>query len=124
MLCLFGIDFSFLKSKTKEANIKIVLTNDNKGTATLYYLFNGFEFQLIKTKYSNTECEKFITINLINKPKKVNAFLLAQIAPYRFTTKWGQPKEIEKFSNKNRYKVGILDFKNHSILVFEEFKTN
>lgn len=38
---IFSIDFYFLKSKTKEANLRITLSNDKKGSAILYYNFNS-----------------------------------------------------------------------------------
>ncbi|WP_423819210.1 phospholipase D-like domain-containing protein [Salinimicrobium sp. TIG7-5_MAKvit] len=118
---IFSIDFSFLKSRTKEANVRITLSNEKKGRAILYYYFNSVKFQLVKTTFSNEDCQIFITKNLLDKSKKVNAFLLEQIQPYPFTTNWGQKKEIEKFLTKARYKVGIMEFKNCPILIFEEY---
>jgi hypothetical protein len=117
----FTVDFAFPRTKSKEANVRVTLNNENKGKAILYYLFNSIEFKLKKAKYSTEECEIFITNYLLNKPRKVGDFLLEQIQAYPFTTEWGKKKEIEKFLPKDYYKVGIMEYKDCPILIFEEY---
>ncbi len=115
----FTVDFKFLKTKSKVANIKITLSSGSVGIANLYYLFNAIEFKLVKSKFSNKDCEKFIHDNLLIKPKKIKEFLNDKVLPRKFKTKQDQPEEIEKFLPKDSYKLGIMEFQNQPILIFE-----
>tara|TARA_R110000744_G_scaffold135782_1_gene245375 strand:- start:2333 stop:3517 length:1185 start_codon:yes stop_codon:yes gene_type:complete len=117
----FTVDFKFLKTKCKEANIKITLSSGLIGKVNLYYLFNAIEFKLVKSKFSNNVCEKFINDNLLNKPRKMREFLYDKVRPQKFTTKQDQPEEIEKFLPKDSYELGIMEFQNQPILIFEEY---
>lgn len=116
----FELDFSFLKSKTKVSNIKVSLKSDSIGKALLYYLFNGSDFLLVKTKYNNDSIERVINDDLLLKKKKHNEFLKFLVEPAKFTTHWDQPKEIEKFLPEYSYRVGILEYNNYPILIFNK----
>ena len=116
----YKLDFSFLKSSTKNSNIKVTLSKESIGKGSLYYFFNGSVFSLIKTKYSNDLIKKIIKKELISRKKRHNEFLKFLIEPAKFTTQQNQPKEIEKFLPEYSYRVGILEYKDLLILIFNK----
>ncbi|RAJ11761.1 phospholipase D-like domain-containing protein [Olleya aquimaris] len=116
----YKLDFSFLKSSTKNSNIKVTLSKESIGKGSLYYFFNGSVFLLIKTKYSNDLIKKIIEKELISRKKRHNEFLKFLIEPAKFTTQQNQPKEIEKFLPEYSYRVGILEYKDLPILIFNK----
>ena len=116
----YKLDFSFLKSSTKNANIKVTLSKESVGKGSLYYLFNGSVFSLINTKYSNDLIKRIIENELISRKKQYNEFLKFLIEPAKFTTQQNQPKEIEKFLPESSYRVGILEYRDLPILIFNK----
>lgn len=110
----FDIEFKFLRSNTKKSNIKISLVNEKKGKGDFYYLFNGFGFRLVKYKNDNYK-------EIVDTGDFSNEFLTFLIEPAKFKTPWNQPKEIEKFLPKEQYKVGILQYEDCPVLIFEEY---
>lgn len=116
----YKLNFSFLKSSTKNSNIKVTLSKESVGNGSLYYLFNGSVFSLIKTKYSNDLIKRIIEKELISRKKRYNEFLKFLIEPAKFTTQQNQPKEIEKFLPESSYRVGILEYKDLPILIFNK----
>ncbi|MDB4062336.1 phospholipase D-like domain-containing protein [Vicingaceae bacterium] len=116
----YKLDFTFLKSSTKNSNIKVTLSKESIGRATLYYLFNGSTFSLKKTKYNNESIKQIIEKELLSRKKRHNSFLNFLIEPAKFTTQWNQPKEIEKFLPEYSYRVGILEYQDLPILIFNK----
>ncbi len=117
----FSIDFGFCKRNTKEANIKITLSNSDLGNTTLYFLFNSINFKMVKHESSNKDCKIFITDNFLSNQRQVNDFLKEQILYQYRKTPNNQPAEIEKFLIKNNYKLGVIYYENCPILIFEEY---
>lgn len=109
----FEIEFTFLRSNTKKSNIKFSLRNDHRGKGDFYYMFNGIEFKLVK--YKNENFQNIIDDGLIS-----NKFLTFLIQPEKFKTPWGHPAEIEKLLPKEYYKVGIIEFGDCPILIFDD----
>ena len=116
----YKLDFTFLKSSTKYSNIKITLSKESIGKATLYYLFNGSNFYLKKTKYNNDEIKEIIEKELLARKEIQSAFLKFLLEPAKYTTQWNQPKEIEKFLPEYSYRVGILEYQDLAILIFNK----
>ncbi|WP_028522591.1 phospholipase D-like domain-containing protein [Runella limosa] len=116
----YKLDFTFLKSSTKDSNIKVTLSKESVGKATLYYLFNGSNFSLTKTKYNNESIKQIIEKELLSIEERQSTFLKFLIEPAKFTTHWNQPKEIEKFLPEYSYRVGILEYQNLPILIFNK----
>jgi hypothetical protein len=116
----YKLDFSFLKSSTKNSNIKVILSKESIGKASLYYFFNGSGFSLVKTTYNNESIKRIIEKELLSRKKRHNEFLRFLIEPAKFTTQWNQPKEIEKFLPEHSYCVGILEYKDLPILIFNK----
>lgn len=113
----FELEFNFPKTKTKEHNMKIKLKNE-MGYVIFHYLFNGTQFDLKKEKYSNKIIEDFIFSNLILKQEEHLNFITFLMEPVKFTTPINQPKIIETFLPEYRYKVGIIEFNEVPVLVF------
>lgn len=116
----YKLDFTFLKSSTKNSNVKVTLSKESIGKATLYYLFNGSTFSLIKTKYNNDSIKQIIEEELLARKEILNAFFKFLLEPAKFTTQWNQPKEIEKFLPDYSYRVGILEYQDLPILIFNK----
>ncbi len=116
----YKLDFTFLKSSTKNSNIKVTLTKESIGKATLYYLFNGSTFSLTNTKYNNDSIKQIIEKELLERKEILSAFLKFLLEPAKFTTHWNQPKEIEKFLPEYSYRVGILEYQDLPILIFNK----
>lgn len=76
---------------------------------------------MVKQKFSNKDCEIFITDNFLSNQREVNDFLKKQILYRYLKTPTDQPEEIEKFLPKNNYKLGIMNYKDCPILIFEEY---
>lgn len=116
----YKLDFSFLKSSTKHSNIKVTLFKESIGKATLYFLFNGSTFSLTRTKYNNEQIKQTIEKELLSRKENESNFLKFLIEPVKFKTNMKQPKEIEKFLPEYSYRVGILEYHDLPILIFNE----
>jgi hypothetical protein len=116
----YKLDFTFLKSSTKISNVKVTLSKESIGKSTLYYLFNGSTFSLTRAKYNNESIKQIIEKELLSRKEKQNAFLKFLLEPAKFTTSWNQPKEIEKFLPEYSYRVGILEYQDLPILIFNK----
>src|SRR5690606_20190606 len=106
----YKLDFTFLKSSTKNSNVRVTLSKESIGKATLYYLFNGSAISLTNTKYNNNSIKQIIEKELLERKEILSAFFKFLLEPAKFTTQWNQPKEIEKFLPEYSYRVGILEY--------------
>lgn len=116
----YKLDFEFLKSSTKHSNMKVTLFKESIGKATLYYLFNGSTFSLTQTKYNNELIKQTIEKELLSRKENLSDFLKFLIEPAKFKTTMKQPKEIEKFLPEYSYRVGILEYQDLPILIFNK----
>lgn len=114
----FELKFNFLKTKTKEHNIKVKLKNE-MGHFIFHYLFDGIRFDLKKEKYSNQFIEQFVRKNLLEKENQHLNFCKFLIEPAKFKTPINQPKIIEKFLPEYQYKLGIIEYNEVPVLILK-----
>ena len=77
-------------------------------------------FSLTNTKYNNDSIKQIIEKELLERKEILSAFLKFLLEPAKFTTHWNQPKEIEKFLPEYSYRVGILEYQDLPILIFNK----
>lgn len=115
----FDVETIFPKVRAKKVNCKYIITGD-KGVATLWLHFNGISFDLQKEKYNNDEMKHLIKSELLEKPKKLSAFYVESLKPFRYRTQLDFDKiGIKEFAKDIYYDVRPIEYKGAPIIVLE-----